>query len=195
MHRVLLLSVGLHALALASLLALRSSLPAQPDQPARIEVVFGTSGDAAPAPASAPAPSPAPAPVPLPPQDAVEPGPAAAPAVPAAPAASAAAAAPDPGLRVDRPDPQMIPARDAFGNHAPDYPEEARRQHQEGTVLLRLHIAADGAVVRIELLQSSGVAALDEAACAALAQWHFLPAELAGRPVASYRDQPVSFVL
>jgi periplasmic protein TonB len=196
MRRVLLVSIGLHLAALVLLLALRWSAPAEPDEPARIEVVFGTSGALPPAPASAAVPAAAPTP------------PAAAPPTPDAagetpelalvPAASAAPvppAAADPGLKFARPDPQVIPAREALGNHAPDYPEEAQRLHQQGMVLLRLHIGADGAVTSVETLQSSGFVALDEAARVALAQWHFLPAQQAGRPVPSFRDQPVNFGL
>jgi protein TonB len=197
MQRVLLVSVGLHVLALAGLLTVRPSPPAEPDEPARIEVVFGTSGIAPPAPAAAPAPTlPVSAPKDVPrASDSGEGTPETAAAQPAPAAATARAAAPDPGLRVDQPDRLMIPARDALGNHAPDYPEQAQRLRQQGTVLLRLHIGSDGAVVRIETLRSSGVAALDEAARAALTQWRFLPAEAAGQPVPSYRDQPVNFVL
>jgi protein TonB len=197
MQRVFLVSLGLHALALASLLALRATPPAEPDEPARIEVIFGVSGAAPPAPAAviAPAPQVASGTTTPPPPDGADGAPEEVLAPAAPPAAAARPAAPDPGLRVDQPDPLMIPARDAFGNHAPDYPEAARRLRQQGTVLLRLHIGTDGAVTRIETLASSGVAALDEAARAALAGWHFLPARRAGQPVASYRDQPVSFVL
>jgi periplasmic protein TonB len=190
MRRVLLLSVGLHVLALASLLAVRQPAPPEPDEPARIEVVFGNGG-AAPSPSGAVAAPGAVAGTPRPPDPAAgDPDRAA-----AGLAALARPATEDPGLRVERPDPLMIPARDAVGNHAPDYPEAARRLHQQGTVLLRLHIGTDGSVTRIETLRSSGVGALDAAAAAALAQWHFLPAERAGQAVASYRDQPVSFVL
>lgn len=190
---MLLVSVGLHALALASLLVLRMSGAPEAEEGARIEVIFGTSGTAprtvgsastAATPASASMPRPA---------DGSAGVPASAEA--ALPAAVARPGAPDPGLRVERPDPLMIPAKDAVGNAAPDYPEEARRLREAGTVLLRLHIGTDGAVTRIETLRSSGVPLLDDAARTALGRWHFLPAIRDGRAVASYRDQPVSFVL
>jgi len=188
MRRQLLLSSGLHALALAPLLALPLSPLAEPDQPASIEVLFGA-GLNAPSPprplasttegtdtalgeAGPATPAPAPALAPL-----------------------AAPAEPEPGLRPERPDPTTIPARDRDGNRGPAYPRIAWRLHEQGTVVLRLYIAADGRVSRIETLTSSGVAALDEAAIAALSAWRFVPAERDGQPVASYRDQPVSFVL
>jgi protein TonB len=176
MQRALLVSAGLHVLALAALLGLR--LPALPDapQPARIEVLFG---DTFPVPSAPTQAIPRPA----------QPGADAAPAAPASPAAN------EPGLRVERPDPTMIAARDVAGNRGPAYPRAALLHHEQGTVLLRLFIDAEGSVTRVETLQSSGVAALDAAAVAALSRWRFLPAERAGQPVASYRDQPVSFVL
>jgi protein TonB len=89
----------------------------------------------------------------------------------------------------------MLPARDRVGNRGPAYPAGARLRREQGTVLLRLYIGADGAVERVATLRSSGVPALDEAAAAALARWRFLPAQSGGQPVASTRDQPVSFVL
>ena len=178
MRRYFMLSAGLHGLALSGLLAGPVPAAPLPDEPPRIEVLFGQ-GESVPAVAGAPLP-PAPA-------DGSESA--------AASAAPVGAAAATPGLTLAGPDASVIPARDDPGNHGPDYPAAARRQHLQGTVLLRLQIGADGAVTRVETLASSGVAELDAAAAAALATWHFLPARRAGQAVSSYRDQPVSFVL
>jgi len=186
MQRVLLISCGLHALALAAMLDPRAPSPADAGEPARIEVVFGTAGGASPNAASAALDPPLPDP----------PAPAPTATVPSPPLpARTAPGAPDPGLRTDDPDPTLIPAHGIASNHGPDYPPSAWRLRQQGTVLLRLHIGADGAVIRIETRRSSGVPALDAAAIAALSVWRFLPAQRAGQPVASYRDQPVSFIL
>jgi len=182
MQRVVLLSLALHGLALVLLLALRWPAPAEPDEPARIEVFFGSAAVVPPAAAAAGLPG-----------DAATAANSLRP--PAGADAASAVRAADPGLRVERADPLFVPARDDEGNRGPAYPEVARRLRQGGTVLLRLHVGADGAVTRVETLQSSGVAVLDAAAMAALATWHFLPAERAGQPVPSYRDQPVRFVL
>jgi protein TonB len=184
MQRVLLLSSGLHALALAAMFGLRAPALPDPEQPARIEMVFGPA--AAPTPAAWPVLDP-----PLPDPPAPGPGPMASPTQ-APPATSPTT---DPGVRPERPDPTLIPAQGVASNRGPDYPPSAWQQRQQGTVLLRLHIGADGAVIRVETRRSSGVPALDAAAIAALSVWRFLPAERAGQPVASYRDQPVSFVL
>ncbi|HSD50633.1 MAG TPA: energy transducer TonB [Candidatus Methylomirabilis sp.] len=49
-------------------------------------------------------------------------------------------------------------------HEARTYPEVARRQGIEGTVELRFRIGADGSVLAMEILQSSGSRTLDEAA-------------------------------
>ena len=177
MQRKLLLSCGLHALAVAALLGWRPPAWPQAEAPARIEVVFGTAGA-----------TPAHAALPVPPPDL--PG-----SVAASKPAPAQSGAPDPGLRPERPDPTLIQAQGVANNRGPEYPPSAWLLRQQGTVVLRLYIGTDGTVSRVETRRSSGVAALDAAAIAALSAWRFLPAQRAGQPVASYRDQPVSFVL
>lgn len=186
MRRTLLLSAGLHLLLALAALSWRAPRPAAPDEPARIALVFGAGGRVQTPPATTPR-APRPQQVPTA-GDPATPPPVAAPAPPRPDSAA-------PGVRVERPDPTIIPARDRPDNRAPAYPEVARRLRQHGTVLLRMYIAPDGAVTRVETLRSSGVAVLDSAAIAALARWRFLPAEENGQPVASTRDQPVSFVL
>jgi protein TonB len=180
MRRALLLSSGLHALAVATTLGLRWPTLPEPAEPARIEVVFGTGADAVPAPPVAAVARRDPA------DGATETV-----TFPISPRPAAT----EPGIRPERPDPTMLLARDAAGNRGPDYPPTAWQQREQGTVLLRLYIGADGTVARVDIRKSSGVAALDAAAVTALSAWRFLPAERAGQPIASYRDQPVSFVL
>ena len=79
------------------------------------------------------------------------------------------------------------------GNLAPTYPPEAVRLHETGTVALVLHVAADGFVDRVEVLQSSGYPLLDRAAVARLRTWHFLPATRGGVPVPSIYKIAVTF--
>jgi protein TonB len=101
----------------------------------------------------------------------------------------------DPKLEFLGADPTDLPAAADTGNRAPPYPDEAYERGEQGTVVLRLHIAEDGRVERIEIAQSSGSPVLDAAAQETLATWHFHPARHQGRPVPSYRDQPVRFLL
>jgi protein TonB len=78
-------------------------------------------------------------------------------------------------------------------NPAPEYPVEAANARQIGSVILRVLIAADGAVTDATLRQSSGVASLDEAALAAVRQWRFSASEL-GTTVRKL-DVPINFSL
>jgi TonB family protein len=65
----------------------------------------------------------------------------------------------------------------------PDYPARERRLGIEGNVLLLVRIDSLGAVGGVDLLESSGAAALDRAAMAAVLGWRFSPALREGTPV------------
>jgi len=75
----------------------------------------------------------------------------------------------------------------------PNYPDEARRQHVEGTVLLQALVGKDGNVHDTRVLHS--IPALDSAAVAAVRQWHFKPATSEGKPIAVWVAVPVKFSL
>ncbi len=78
-------------------------------------------------------------------------------------------------------------------NPPPQYPPEAVRRGWEGTVLLRLQIASDGRVTRVEVAESSGYTVLDEAALRAVRLWKGIPATRGGQAVAVERLLPVRF--
>ena len=81
-------------------------------------------------------------------------------------------------------------------NPPPFYPERARRKNEEGTVLLRVMVAADGSVARVEVAHSSGSDALDDAALETVrGRWRFVPAERGGVKVASWVLVPIRFAL
>jgi protein TonB len=80
-------------------------------------------------------------------------------------------------------------------NPAPVYPALARSRHQEGLVLLRVSVTADGRAARVELDRSSGFSALDEAARDAVRDWEFEPARVGSRTVDSEIQVPVRFHL
>ena len=77
----------------------------------------------------------------------------------------------------------------------PAYPRASLRRGEEGTVRCRLHVGASGAVLRVELVGSSGFARLDRAALEALAEWTFEPALALGAPRASAFLHDVEFVI
>ncbi len=57
----------------------------------------------------------------------------------------------------------------------PDYPAAARRHNMQGVVQLKLELSAEGSVVNVTVLQSSGHELLDEAAVADVREWQFAP--------------------
>ena len=90
----------------------------------------------------------------------------------------------------------LIPPRPVAGmatNRAPAYPEIALRRDQQGRVMLRVSVSADGRPLEVNVAQTSGYPALDAAALAAVRQWRFVPATQAGIPVAAIAEVPVRF--
>lgn len=63
----------------------------------------------------------------------------------------------------------------------PEYPEAARQQNIQGSVILDVHIGADGAVQEVRV--ASGPPLLAQAASDAVKQWKFKPRLINGRPV------------
>jgi protein TonB len=80
-------------------------------------------------------------------------------------------------------------------NPSPEYPLEARRHHQEGTVMVSVTVDPNGRPSAVELSRTSGFPALDEAALSAVHTWHFEPATDGGVPVVGKVVVPVRFVL
>ncbi len=108
------------------------------------------------------------------------------------PPSPAAVAAPAPQAAAQG----LLPARrDAERCPSPVYPSRERDRGIEGTVRLRVAVAADGTVESVEVASSSGSAALDASAAEAVRSWRFLPATLDGAAVHSVVLQPVSFGL
>ena len=62
-------------------------------------------------------------------------------------------------------------------NPAPKYPPLSRRLGEEGKVLLKVRVSADGLPATVELERSSSFERLDEAARQVVAHWRFVPAK------------------
>lgn len=75
----------------------------------------------------------------------------------------------------------------------PDYPVQALRRGETGTVLLQVEVDANGQPTRVQVVQSSRSRALDRAASNAVERWEFSPALRNGQPVASRVLVPVEF--
>jgi protein TonB len=87
------------------------------------------------------------------------------------------------------------PVAGMAGNRPPSYPERSRQRREQGRVLLRVEVSADGAAVAVAVAQSSGHPALDEAASMAVRQWRFIAATRGGTAVAATAEVPVVFTL
>ncbi|MCK9985347.1 MAG: periplasmic protein TonB [Azoarcus sp.] len=112
---------------------------------------------------------------------------------PAPPAPPAPAARPVPEAP-----PAVIAARfDAayLNNPAPAYPPLSRRMREEGKVMLRVQVTAEGLPAQVDLAESSGYARLDTAAREAVQRWRFVPAKQGGQPVAAAVIVPIVFKL
>ncbi len=84
---------------------------------------------------------------------------------------------------------------DYLDNPAPAYPAESRQAGEQGKVLLRVLVNANGNVDQITLRKSSGHARLDDAAMDTVKQWSFVPAQRASQAVSAWVVIPISFSL
>jgi protein TonB len=84
---------------------------------------------------------------------------------------------------------------DYLGNPKPPYPPISRRMREEGRVVLRVLVTADGGAGDVELRASSGSARLDEAALRTVRRWKFIPARRGRTPVQSWVLVPIIFKL
>lgn len=150
----------------------------------------------------APAKTPVATPTPLPPpvaiaETATTPAPSAiAPAsvAPATAPASTAAASPSPAPAPARIE---LPSSDAdyLHNPKPPYPALSKRLGEQGKVLVRTLIGADGLAKEASIKQSSGFDRLDQAALATALKWRYVPGKRAGVPEAMWFNVPFTFVI
>jgi protein TonB len=110
-----------------------------------------------------------------------------------APTALAALAAPVP---VPAAEPRTISsALEYIRPPRPEYPSSARRLREEGKILLRVLVNAEGLAEQAVVQKSSGFSRLDDAARRAVLAALFKPHREDGRPIAVYALIPISFQL
>lgn len=80
-------------------------------------------------------------------------------------------------------------------NPPPKYPAMSRRLGEQGRILLRVTVSADGAAVSVALQASSGSSRLDEAALGAVKRWRFVPAKRGGQAISASVVVPIKFSL
>ena len=84
---------------------------------------------------------------------------------------------------------------DYLDNPAPVYPPLSRRTNEEGKVMLRVFVEANGSPSRLEIQTSSGYERLDKAALAAVSRWKFAPARLGNDSIGAWVLVPIIFSL
>ena len=67
--------------------------------------------------------------------------------------------------------------------------------HEQGKVLVRVLVSADGMPERIELKASSGYVRLDQSALETIRNWKFVPARQGDQKVAAWVIVPITFTL
>ncbi|CAN1513979.1 TonB Periplasmic protein TonB, links inner and outer membranes [Burkholderiaceae bacterium] len=75
----------------------------------------------------------------------------------------------------------------------PVYPALSKRLREEGTVLLRVNLDAQGIVLDISIEKSSSFQRLDQAAHEAVKQWRFIPAKRGQEAMPSTALVPIEF--
>jgi protein TonB len=112
------------------------------------------------------------------------------PALPSAPGAVAVVAALVPAKVV-------LPSSDAdyLHNPKPEYPALSKRRGEQGRVVLRVLIGADGVAQRAEVHQTSGFERLDQAGLNTVLRWRYVPGKRGGQPEAMWFQVPINFVM
>lgn len=197
-----------HCLGLGVMLTQADTTPPKPVEPPTIVGVL-----LPPAPEQVIKPQPKPEPKPLPKPEPVKPKkrqPPKAKPLPKAPPSERAVQAPVSEPEVVKPvktapakaKPAAAPAiqppsAEAQGlqNRAPKYPQLSRKKKEQGTVLLKLLVKADGTVGNINVAKSSGFSRLDQAALQAVKHWRFVPAKQQGKAIDFWYEMPMTFEL
>ena len=82
-----------------------------------------------------------------------------------------------------------------LNNPRPSYPSISRRMGEQGKVMLRVFVNAQGQPEQIQIQQSSGFDRLDKAAVDAVRRWKFTPGSRNGVAEAMWNIVPINFVL
>ena len=80
-------------------------------------------------------------------------------------------------------------------NPTPRYPRKARRRGYEGTVVLKVLVSEEGAVMKIRISESCGHGILDRAAERAVREWTFEPGAVGAKNIEMWVNVPIRFDL
>lgn len=197
------LAVAIHAAILAGPRSQGVEIP--PPGPLTVKLIEAAKPPPEPRPVALPAPPPPAAkPTPARPRPVLAMTPAQQPATANTPVVAAPVAeAPDPDPRPPAvaapagPAPVSAARFDAayLQNPEPNYPPMSRRLGEEGKVLLRVRVTAEGLAAAVDLEKSSNFERLDEAAKRAVARWRFVPARRGDQAIEASVIVPIVFQL
>lgn len=116
---------------------------------------------------------------------------------PTQPAPAISSASPTNSTAESEQRPTSLPSLNAdyLNNPPPSYPQQSRELGEQGKVLLRVLVNADGDVEQVHLRKSSGYQRLDQAAQDSVKQWRFVPAKRGDQAVTAWVVVPISFSL
>jgi len=80
-------------------------------------------------------------------------------------------------------------------NPPPHYPLLARRNGEQGTVMLKVLVTREGVPASVAIEHTSGSARLDEAAAETVRTWRFIPARRGGHAIDAWLLVPIVFKL
>jgi periplasmic protein TonB len=156
---------------------------------------------AAPAPTPQPQPSPSKVSTPTEVAQAAPVAPVSAPTAPTPPAPTRVEAPPAPApttapvvIAPSKTD-VSIPASYSASNQKPIYPNMSKRLGEQGTVVLRVLVKADGSAGEVEVKSSSNYPRLDQAAVEAVKTWRFNSAKIDGKAIDEWYQVPIPFKL
>jgi len=84
---------------------------------------------------------------------------------------------------------------DYLDNPSPQYPALSRRLQEQGRVLLRVLVNAEGRADQVQVQTSSGFPRLDGSATETVKHWKFVPAKRGAESVPAWVLIPISFKL
>jgi protein TonB len=84
---------------------------------------------------------------------------------------------------------------DYLNNPSPPYPAISKRLNEQGKVIVRVLIGADGIPQKADVVQSSGFERLDQVALHTVMKWRFVPGKRGGVAEAMPVNIPLNFVL
>lgn len=76
-----------------------------------------------------------------------------------------------------------------------EYPAEARQKNISGFVVLKILVALNGAIEKVEILESEPQGVFDQSATRSIKGWRFEPAIVKGELVAAWTQQKIKFEL